>query len=94
MDLYDFFMDSKKGNFPTIYGTFLNGENIYTRTLTNSGIILLGNESKGISEKLESIVDTKLFIPDFSGNDQKTESLNVSIATSIVCSEFRRISIF
>lgn len=73
-----------------IYGTLLNGENIYDETLTPDGVIVLGNEGKGISEKVERLVGHRLFIPTFCTSVHKPDSLNVAIATSIVCSEFRR----
>ena len=72
-----------------IYGTFLEGENIYSAKLSTSGIILLGNEGNGISADIEKLVNTKLNIPSFN-EKSVVESLNVSIAAAIVCSEFRR----
>lgn len=73
-----------------IYGTFLEGENIFESDLSRSGIIVLGNESSGISEELLPYVLKKLFIPCYSQRDKSVDSLNVSMATAIVCSEFRR----
>jgi len=70
-----------------IFGTFLNGENIYTKPLPEKGIIIIGSESHGISAEVAKMVNRKLFIPSFS---KGAESLNASIATAIVCSEFRR----
>ncbi len=81
---------SKLSNF-NIYGTFLNGENIYTKQLTNNGFIVMGNEANGINKKLETYITERLHIPNFSVNPEKTESLNVAIATAIVCSEFKRL---
>ncbi|NLJ01657.1 MAG: RNA methyltransferase [Bacteroidales bacterium] len=78
-----------------IYGTFLNGENIYTEKLSPTGIIVMGNEGKGIRGEVEKLINKRLFIPpyptlkDDSGN-HTLESLNVATATAIVCSEFRR----
>jgi RNA methyltransferase, TrmH family len=80
---------SKKG-IP-IYGTFLDGQNIYTETIHPKGIIVMGNEGNGISDAISRTVSQRLLIPDFAIN-QKVESLNVSIATAIVLSEFRRRS--
>lgn len=71
-----------------IYGTFLEGEDIYREQLGNHGIIIMGNEGNGISVEIEKLVTRKLRIPNFSENT--VESLNVSVATAIVCSEFRR----
>lgn len=73
-----------------IYGTFLDGKNIYERTLTPHGIIVMGNEGKGISSDIESLVTDKLFIPNFPQDRPTTESLNVAVATAITCAEFRR----
>jgi RNA methyltransferase, TrmH family len=73
-----------------IYGTFLEGEILYDADLQNEGIIVMGNEGNGISKAVESLVTNKLFIPDFPIGATGSESLNVSVATAIVCSEFRR----
>ncbi|MDR1984802.1 MAG: RNA methyltransferase [Prevotellaceae bacterium] len=73
-----------------IYGTFLEGENIYNAKLSAHGLIIMGNEGKGISTETEKFVTKKLCIPCFSDNAIKPESLNVSVATAIVCSEFKR----
>ena len=71
-----------------VYGAFLEGENIYEQKLTSNGLILLGNESKGISAEAGKFVTKKLFIPRNSASG--AESLNVSVAAAIICSEFRR----
>jgi len=73
-----------------VYGTTLNGENIYKSKLSSGGIIILGNESKGISSEISKIVTKPLLIPRFSASSQYPESLNVATATGIVLSEFRR----
>lgn len=73
-----------------LYGTFLNGQDIYKETLPESALIVLGNEGKGISPQVEIQMDSRLFIPSFSNNKQHAESLNISMATAIICSEFRR----
>lgn len=73
-----------------VYGTFMEGNNIYTENLTNNGIIVLGNEGNGISPVVEQFITQKLMIPDFSEGRKNTESLNVAMAGAIVCSEFRR----
>lgn len=73
-----------------LFGTFLEGENIYHKTLPAQGIIVMGNEGKGVSKEVAALVDEKLFIPNFPLERQGSESLNVSTATAIVCSEFRR----
>jgi TrmH family RNA methyltransferase len=73
-----------------IYGTFLNGENIYTEKLTPEGFIVMGNEGKGIRPEIENLITHRLYIPSFSNNTTTSESLNVAVATAVVCSEFRR----
>ncbi len=75
----------------TIFGTFMDGKNVYKENLPQEGILILGNEANGISEKLEKLVTTKLAIPRF-GDLQQTESLNVATATAIFLSEFKRNS--
>ncbi|WP_269686535.1 TrmH family RNA methyltransferase [Flavobacterium lacustre] len=72
-----------------VFGTFMDGENIYKCDLPQEGIIIMGNEANGISSELEQLVQNRLTIPRF-GNLQKTESLNVATATAIILSEFRR----
>jgi TrmH family RNA methyltransferase len=70
-----------------VYGTFLEGDNIYDQE-KKDGLIVMGNESKGISTTLGSLVDHKISIPSFS-ETKELDSLNVAIAAAIVCSEFR-----
>jgi len=75
-------------SFP-IYGTRLDGENMYSAKLTPHGMILMGNESRGLSPNLSSLVSKSLKIPDFSASGS-IDSLNVAIAGALVCSEFKR----
>lgn len=79
----------KKMGLP-VYGTTLGGENIYSTSLTQHGFIMMGNESNGIHPARIPFLDKQLFIPFFPENEKRSESLNVAIATAIVCSEFRR----
>ncbi|MFR9498563.1 MAG: RNA methyltransferase [Rikenellaceae bacterium] len=79
----------KELNVP-IYGTLLEGENIYSEPLTEEGVIIMGNEGQGISEEVQQFISHKLFIPPYPADIAGSESLNVSIATAVVCSEFRR----
>ncbi|MCP4883122.1 MAG: RNA methyltransferase [Flavobacteriales bacterium] len=72
-----------------IYGTFLDGENIYSSEHEMNSILVLGNEANGISERIEALVQRKLTIPQF-GDQKQTESLNVATATAIFLSEFKR----
>ena len=73
-----------------VYGTLLDGEDIYNRQLKSCGLIVMGNEGKGISEKIRTKITDKLYIPYYPNERETTDSLNVAIATAIVCSEFRR----
>ena len=73
-----------------VYGTLLDGENIYQQAITPNGIIVMGNEGNGISESVRPLVTHRLLIPNFSNSPETAESLNVAIATAITCSEFRR----
>jgi RNA methyltransferase, TrmH family len=79
----------KKHGSP-VYGTTLEGENIYSVPLTPNGFIMMGNESKGINPAWLPKLDKQLFIPFYPENKKRSESLNVAIATAIICSEFRR----
>ena len=72
-----------------IYGTLLDGNDIYQEKLTAEGIIVMGNEGNGISADIRQKVNRRLLIPSFHRGDT-AESLNVAIATAITCSEFRR----
>jgi len=90
-DLYGFLETVKTTDQKfNIYGTFLEGASIYEESLKLPAIIILGNESRGISNYLKESIDKKLFIPSFSNKRNKPNSLNVAIATAIVLSEFRR----
>lgn len=73
-----------------VYGTFLDGHVIYDAPLSESGIIVMGNEGNGISHAVADCVTDRLFIPSFPVGVETSESLNVAVATAITCSEFRR----
>lgn len=77
------------GELP-IYGTFLDGENIYAETLSPHGLIIMGNEGNGISPEVASCVNKRLLIPNYPPQRETSESLNVATATAIICAEFRR----
>ena len=80
--------DGLPDDFP-VYGTLLDGEDIYQQPLSQNGIIVMGNEGNGISPEIRTKVNRRLLIPRFRTGDS-AESLNVAIATAITCSEFRR----
>ncbi|MDR2473865.1 MAG: RNA methyltransferase [Tannerella sp.] len=76
-------------SFP-IYGAFLNdADSIYSRSLTSSGVIVMGNEGVGIRPDVETLISDRLYIPPFPADNPTTDSLNVAVATAIICSEFR-----
>jgi TrmH family RNA methyltransferase len=83
------FLASLQGKLP-IYGTFMDGENIYGKSLSQQGIIVMGNEGNGISPEIEGLVTDKLLIPNYPAGQLTSESLNVGVATALVCGEFRR----
>ncbi len=90
--LTDFFQQPQMKEIP-IYGTFLNGKDLYATEITPNGIIIMGNEGNGISKEIEPFVNNRLFIPNYPSGRDTSESLNVAIATAITCAEFRRRTI-
>ena len=77
------------GDVP-VYGTFLDGKNIYGEDLGTNGLIVMGNEGKGVSQEVADMVNKRLYIPNYPPQRETSESLNVAMATGIVCAEFRR----
>ena len=75
-----------------IFGTFLDGNNIYGEDLSKNGLIIMGNEGNGVSKEVSKLINKKLYIPNYPTSRETSESLNVAIATAIVCAEFRRRS--
>ncbi len=69
-----------------IYGTFLEGQSLYTMTASKRGLMLFGNESKGISEELKPFIDHQITIPPGRKSGNHIESLNVASAVAVVCS--------
>jgi len=88
-DLGSFLAEAVKRGLP-VYGMLLSGDSIYDSDLNSNGIILLGNESKGISAGLIKFITKKLSIPKFTDATTGIDSLNVGMAASIVLSEFAR----
>ncbi|WPR77988.1 RNA methyltransferase [Algoriphagus sp. NG3] len=78
----------QKWNVP-IYGAFLDGENVHELNQVSSGVILMGNESNGISNDIGKLVTDRVTIPGFG----QAESLNVAIATAILCDNFKRLEV-
>lgn len=87
-DIVDTFAEAE---YP-IYGTFLNGQNLYEQNegFNKCGLIVMGSESFGISNALGEKITSKILIPPYPANSYTSESLNVAIATAIICAEFRR----
>jgi len=83
------FLQSLKNETP-VYGTFMNGENVYSKSISQHGIIVMGNEGNGISPEIEKLVTERLLIPNYPEGQATSESLNVGVATALVCAEFRR----
>ena len=73
-----------------IFGAFLDGTNIYEQKLPSKALVVMGNEGNGISPEIAAKIEKKIKIPEFNKNTKSAESLNVSVATAIICSEFKR----
>ena len=77
-----------------VYGTFLDGENIYAKDLATGeaspSVIVIGNESKGISPQVGKLVTDRLLIPSWPREERGSESLNAAVATAVTIAEFRR----
>ena len=73
-----------------VFGTFLDGENMYEQPLSTNGLIVMGNEGNGIGKEVEALINRKLYIPNYPQGKETSESLNVAIATAVICAEFRR----
>lgn len=86
--LADFLGEVSKGG-GEIYGTFLNGESIYTAPPARQGVIVMGNEGNGISDEVAALVSRRILIPSYPQGAKTGESLNVGVATAIVCAIFR-----
>lgn len=73
-----------------VYGTFLEGENIYMTAMEKNPLILFGNESQGLSSRFDPFIRTRLAIPSYAGKQAGSESLNLASSVAVVCSEVRR----
>lgn len=87
--LVSFLTKAKNTGIP-VYGSILEGKSIYSQDLDNKGVIVLGNESKGISEELIPYLTEKIMIPRFGQAAPGIDSLNVGMAASVIFSEFKR----
>ena len=77
-------------NDTPIFGTFLDGTDMYKEDLATNGLIVMGNEGNGISPNIAKKINRKILIPNYPEGCETSESLNVAVATAIVCAEFRR----
>lgn len=73
-----------------IFGAFLDGMNIYQQEFPSKALLVMGNEGNGISPEIEMGIEQRIKIPEFNPNPASAESLNVSVAMAIICSEFKR----
>ncbi len=73
-----------------VYGTFLDGGNMYGEVLSPTGVIVMGNEGNGIGAEVATLVNRRIYIPTYPADRLAAESLNVGVATAVVCAEFRR----
>jgi RNA methyltransferase, TrmH family len=90
VDLKKFLNNIKQNKLQSIYATSLSGSDLFKTKLSKPAVILLGNESGGLSEDLIVLSDQNLLIPNYSMSQDKGESLNVSMAAAIICAEIRR----
>lgn len=88
-DLESFLRAQSEQAIP-LYGTFLEGENLYEKEIQNRGILVMGNEGNGIRPAIESLIRDRLYIPNYPEGKDTSESLNVAISTAVICAEFRR----
>jgi TrmH family RNA methyltransferase len=73
-----------------VYGTFMEGEDLFRTSLDTPALIVMGSEGKGISSELVPLLTKKISIPAFPAGKKELESLNVAVSAAIVCAEFRR----
>ena len=81
-----------KPDYMKVFGAVLEGNDMVEMAKPNHGIILIGSEAHGISQELMPMIDLKITIPKYMSAEvnSSAESLNASIATAIICYEFRR----
>jgi RNA methyltransferase, TrmH family len=93
LELENVLKELKKSADFKLYGTYMEGESIYSSKLKSNGMLIMGNEGKGISERIGKLINKKISIPPFYSGNFKVESLNVGVATGIIISEFVRQSV-
>ena len=87
------YLSAAASNAFFIGGAFMEGENIYRTDIPQTGILVMGNEGRGISGDIAPLITKRLSVPSFSRNSNRADSLKVAVATSLICSEFRRRSL-
>ena len=77
-----------------VYGTFLDGADIYAQTLETGAerpvMVITGSEADGISPAVAAAVTSRLYLPPYPPDDPGSESLNAAVATALTLAEFRR----
>lgn len=86
--LPDLLVKNSEGPKLPVFGTHLNGDNIFQANLSDKGLIIMGNEGRGVNPLLKPFINKSLLIPSKSICGDGADSLNVAIATGIVCAEF------
>lgn len=89
-DLVPYLSEYKSVTGNPVYGTLLEGSNLYEASLKNNGLVIMGNEGKGISGAVRAEITAGLRIPSWPEGVPTVESLNVAMATAITVAEFRR----
>lgn len=89
-DLADYIEQYKRVTGLPVYGTLLEAKSIYSESLSGNGMIVMGNEGKGISPEVRRLISSPLLIPSYPPGGSTVESLNVAMATAITLAEFRR----
>jgi TrmH family RNA methyltransferase len=89
LDLPTLLKEAGNQNVP-VYGTYMDGENLYKTELSSQALVVMGSEGKGISPELSVYLTKKISIPAFPEGNRELESLNVAVSAAIVCAEFRR----
>jgi len=89
IDLINFLGEAVENKIP-VYGTFMEGENLFKTNLAKDALIVMGSEGKGISQELIPFLTKKISIPSYPEGNRELESLNVSVSAAIVCAEIRR----
>ena len=89
VDLPTFLGEAMENKIP-VYGTFMEGENLFKTDLAQDALVVMGSEGKGISPELIPFLTKKISIPSYPEGNRELESLNVGVSSAIVCAEFRR----